>query len=101
MRKSTADGGSFDEPREQGPRKIEVGGDADAVQKTTYVVGQGTDPAAADPDRGRGGPDGPERGEWGGYTATVRAGGGVNVGLWVIAAVALLIALVYGFGLFT
>ena len=101
MQKSTAGGNSFDEPREQGPREIVIG-DADNVQKTTYVVGQGTDPSAPDPDRGRGGPDGPERGDvGGGYTATVRAGGGVNVGLWVIAALALLIALVYGFGLFT
>ena len=39
MQKSTAGGNSFDEPREQGPREIVIG-DADNVQKTTYVVGQ-------------------------------------------------------------
>jgi hypothetical protein len=102
MQKSTAGGSNFDDEREQGGPELVIG-DADNVQKTTYVVGQGTDPGAADPDRGRGaGPDGPERGNPdNGYVATVRSGGGTNVGLWAVALLALLIAVVYGFGLFT
>jgi len=81
MQKSASEGSSFDE---QGARGSEVAGGADNVQKTSYVVGHGTDPDAPDPP---------------GYAATVRSGG-ANVGLWIVAAVAVLIGLVYAFGLF-
>ncbi len=102
MQKSTDGGNSFDEARAGQGGPEHVIGDADNVQKTSYVVGRGTDPDAADPDRRAGGGAGARRGEAdAGYTATVRAGGGINIGLWVVALLALLIALVYGFGLFT
>jgi len=59
-------------------------GGADAVEKTTYVVGEGTDP-----DRRTRGP----------YVARGAAGGS-NLAVWLIAGVAALIALVYAVGLF-
>jgi hypothetical protein len=59
-------------------------GGADAVEKTTYVVGEGTEPEAR--------PAGP-------YVARDAAGTG-SVGIWIIAAVAALIALVYVIGIF-
>ena len=43
MQKSTAGGNNFEDEREQGGREVVVG-DADNVQKTSYVVGRGTDP---------------------------------------------------------
>jgi hypothetical protein len=55
-------------------------GGADAVQKTSYVVGEGTDPAA-------------RHGE--GTNAHPRAGGGPNYLAWGIGALAVLIAAVY------
>jgi hypothetical protein len=58
-------------------------GGADAVGKTTYVVGMGTDPDAR--------PDGP-------VIARVRPGGGANVIGWLVIALAILVALVYGVG---
>ena len=101
MQKSSAGGSSFEESGEPGDRAREVG-DADNVQKTSYVVGRGTDPDAADPDRAAAGPAArARRGEAEhGYTATVRAGGGPNLTLWIVGALALVIAVVYGFGLF-
>ena len=44
MEKSSAPGNSFDETAAGGA------GDADAVQKTGYVVGHGTDPADRRPE---------------------------------------------------
>ena len=103
MQKSTDGGNSFDEARQQGDRDMVVG-DADNVQKTSYVVGQGTNPDAADPvaqSRDAMG-HAPRRGEGDhGYSATVRTGGGPNIGLWVVVILALAIALVYGLGVFT
>jgi hypothetical protein len=63
--------------------EAELGG-ADNVQKTTYVVGEGTEPA------------GRPRGD---YVAR-GAGGGMNVGVWIVGGIAALIALVYVIGIF-
>ena len=60
-------------------------GGADAVQKTSYVVGEGTEPAGA-----------PRAG----VIARTSSGGGINVGAWIVALIAVAIALVYGFGIF-
>jgi hypothetical protein len=81
MQKSTADGSSFDDTRDDDDRQV---GDADDVEKTTYVVGHSTDPNAI---------KGP------GANASVRSGTGINFGLWAVVVVALLIALFYGLGL--
>jgi hypothetical protein len=64
--------------------EAELGG-ADAVEKTTYVVGDGTDPEAR--------PSGP-------YIARGAATSGPSVTLWVVGTVAALIALVYVIGIF-
>jgi len=65
MQKSTADGSSFDDERAGGDAEIQIG-DADSVQKTTYVVGRGTDPSALEPDaRARRADAPPKRGEAG------------------------------------
>ncbi len=61
-------------------------GGADAVQKTSYVVGRGTEPGA----QNQGSP-----------IAQTRAGGGPNYVAWGIGALAAVIALVYLFGLIT
>lgn len=61
-------------------------GGADAIQKTSWVVGQGTEPSA--------------RNE-GDATAHPRAGGGPNYVAWGIGAIAAAVALVYLFGLLT
>ncbi len=58
-------------------------GGADAVEKTTYVVGEGTSPEARTP------PDGPP--------SVGRSGPSVIA--WVAIAVALLIAIIYAIGL--
>ena len=60
-------------------------GGADSVPKTTYVVGRGTEPEGA-----------PRAG----VIARASAGGGINVGAWIVALIAVAIALVYGFGIF-
>jgi hypothetical protein len=60
-------------------------GGADAVEKTTYVVGEGTEP-----DRRARGP----------YVARGASTGGVNLVVWVVVGIAVLIALVYVAGLF-
>ena len=60
-------------------------GGADSVQKTSYVVGEGTEPAGA-----------PRAG----VIARTTTGGGVNVGAWVVGILAFVIALVYAFGIF-
>jgi hypothetical protein len=83
MQKSTDGGNSFDEAGTGNPRTGQpVIGDADNVQKTTWVVGEGTNPDNPDPPIA---------------TAKVRPGEGVNIGAWAIGLIALLIALVYGF----
>ena len=76
------DGGS-DRMKDRLP-EADLGG-ADAVEKTTYVVGDGTGPESR-PSRRYTAPD------------TERAGGGVAV--WAIVSVAALIALVYAIGIF-
>ena len=60
-------------------------GGADSVQKTSYVTGRGTEPEGA-----------PRAG----VVARTTSGGGINVGAWVVALIAVAIALVYGFGIF-
>ncbi len=60
-------------------------GGADAIEKTTYVVGEGSEPA----NRPSG--DVVARG----------AAGGTNVGVWIIGGIAALIALVYAIGIFS
>jgi hypothetical protein len=98
MRKSTAGGSNFDDERAQGGPERVIG-DADNVQKTTYVVGRGTDPSALDADARAGGGGTARRGEpERGYAATVRTGG-ANVGLWLVGGLAALIGIVYAFGL--
>lgn len=75
-------------PPEQPPRfsdaETALGG-ADAVEKTTYVVGQGTDPEARAP--GGGHPPPVER-------------TGPNPLVWAVVGIAIVIALIYflGFG---
>ena len=59
-------------------------GGADAIEKTTYVVGQGTEPS------GKAG-DSPN--------AHPRAGGGPNYVAWGIGALAALVALAYLVGM--
>jgi hypothetical protein len=86
MQKSSDGSNNFDEARQGSPRGEPVIGDADDVQKTTYVVGQGTDPGAPDPRYA---------------SARVESGGGINVGAWIVGAIAVIIALIYGFGIFT
>ena len=84
MQKATDGGNSFDEARQQGDRDMVVG-DADNVQKTSYVTGQGTDPDAPDPR---------------GPAATTRTGSGMSPLVWLIVIVALGLAAFYGIGLF-
>ena len=85
MQKSSDGSNNFDEARPGGPRTDPVVGDADNVQKTSYVTGQGTDPDAPDPR---------------GPAATTRAGSGMSPLVWLILIVALAIAAFYGIGLF-
>jgi hypothetical protein len=69
--------GRYDHP------EVQLGG-ADAVEKTTYVVGEGTEPAAQSHGR---------------YIAR-NAAGGMNLGVWIVGGLAALIALVYAIGIF-
>jgi hypothetical protein len=71
-------------PAGQEPTSEVAFGGADAVEKTTYVVGEGTDPEAR--------PTGP-------YVARDAAGKG-GMAAWIIGAIAALIALVYVIGIF-
>ena len=68
--------------RDRAP-EVDLGG-ADAVEKTTYVVGEGTEP---------------ERRPAGPYVARDAAGVG-GVAVWIVGAIAVLIALVYAIGVF-
>jgi hypothetical protein len=72
------DAGRYDDP------ETPLGG-ADAVEKTTYVVGEGTEPRSR------------PRGE---YVARVESGG-ANLAAWVVGGIAALIALVYAIGVFS
>jgi hypothetical protein len=83
MPEKPTDGGSFDADRYKNPETA-LGG-ADAVEKTSYVTGSGTEPETIKPA---------------GVSATVPAGGGKNA-TWIIIGMLLLAAvLVYllGFG---
>lgn len=60
-------------------------GGADAVEKTTYVVGAGTEPYVVNTDR---------------PVAHPEPGGGINVTAWIVGAIVVLIALIYLAGLF-
>ncbi len=60
-------------------------GGADAVEKTSYVVGQGTDPEAS---------------AGGEVIAQTPPGGGANPIAWVAIAIVLVIAVIYGVGVF-
>ena len=77
MTTPSSGGSGFDDP------KTNLG-DADAVQKTSYVVGEGTDPRATDPAN---------------VAAAVRPGG-PGVGTILLGVLVLLIALIYGIGFF-
>ncbi len=79
------DGGSFDASRYENPETA-LGG-ADAVEKTTYVTGSGTEPETRKPV-----------GE--GVSAKVEAGGGQNATWAIIVFLLIAAVLVYllGFG---
>ena len=85
MQKSADEGNNLD-AREGSPRTGPVIGGADNVEKTTWVVGHGTDPANEDPPIA---------------SAQVRSGGGVNVVALVVGGIAALIAIVYGINVFS
>ena len=71
-----------DDERDRANQQDGSGG-ADAVQKTTYVTGKGTDPDQRTPP---------------GVVARVEPGRGGNPLLWVVVVIAALIAIVYGIG---
>ena len=82
MQKGNA-GNSFDDAQSRDDGGI---GDADNVQKTTWLTGgSGTDPNK-DQDRP--------------VIASVPSGGGVNVGAWVVGGIAVVIAVIYAAGIF-
>jgi hypothetical protein len=71
------------EPDRNRSPEVALGG-ADAVEKTTYVVGEGTEPEARPAGR---------------HVARDAAGTGSAV-MWIVAGIAVLIALVYAAGVF-
>ena len=71
-------------------------GDADTVQKTTWGVGSGTEPDG----RRELAKVGMRKGE-GTAVARTSAGGGLNPVAWLVGALALLVALAYGFNVFS
>ncbi len=81
MQKGQA-GNSFDDAQSREDGGI---GDADNVQKTTWVPGSGTDPGEK---------------PIAGVTARVPSGSGINIGAWAVGIIALVIALVYAAGIF-
>jgi hypothetical protein len=83
MANSSPGAGGADPDKERLP-EADLGG-ADAVEGTTYVVGDGTEP--------EGRPEGI-------YVARDAAANGKNVALWAVVGVAALIALVYAIGIF-
>ena len=84
MADQPADGGSVPQDRYRNPESA-LGG-ADAVEKTTYVTGKGTDPSAQQPT------DAP--------SARVKAGAGQGTTWAILAFLAIAAVLVYllGFG---
>ena len=84
MAEQPTDGGSFPQDRYQHPETA-LGG-ADAVEKTSYVIGSGTTPEGKTPPIA-------------GVTARTPSGGGINVLAWAIGGVAALIGLVYVLGI--
>jgi hypothetical protein len=84
MADQPADGGSFPQDRYKNPETA-LGG-ADAVEKTTYVTGKGTEPSAQQPA--------------GSPSARVKAGSGQGTTWAIIAFLAIAAVLVYllGFG---
>ena len=84
MQKSSDGSNNFDAAREGNPRATPPVGDADGVQKTSYVTGRGTDPDAAS--------DGP--------AATGSAGRGRNPLVWVAVVIAVALAGIWVIGLF-
>jgi hypothetical protein len=84
MADQPADGGSFPQDRYKNPETA-LGG-ADAVEKTTYVTGKGTDPSAQPPA--------------GAPSARVGAGAGKGATWAILAFLAISAVLVYllGFG---
>ena len=82
MADQPADGTSFPQDRYENPEAA-LGG-ADAVEKTTYVTGQGTDPSAQKP------PGEPR--------ARVRSGGGLGAAWYIIAFLVIAAVLVYLLG---
>lgn len=70
-------------------------GGADAVQKTTYGVGHGTEPTGLEEHM----PVGRRKGE-GDVVARVATGGGVSPVAWVVGILAALALVVYAFGAF-
>jgi hypothetical protein len=68
--------------RDRRPDQIEPLGGADAVEKTTYVVGEGTDPS------GR-----PKPG-----TVPPTGDGGTNPVVWLTIAIAVIVGLIYILG---
>jgi hypothetical protein len=87
-----ADGESFPKDRYENPETA-LGG-ADAVEKTSYVTGSGTDPERTDPT-----PVNQRKGE-GSVTANVAAGGGQGATWAIIVFLLVGAVLVYllGFG---
>lgn len=71
-------------------------GGADAIQKTTWGVGTGTEPDG----RAEFAPVGLRKGE-GSVVARTSAGGGINPVAWVVGLLAVLAALAYGIGIFS
>ena len=73
-------------------------GGADAVQKTTWGVGHGTEPIGTQEYA----PVGVRKGEddGGGVVARVATGGGLSPIAWGIGILAVIALLVYGFGVF-
>ena len=86
MAKSDAAAGGNQNPvPEEDYRNSETAlGGADAVEKTSYVVGSGTTPEGKPPIAG--------------VTARTPSGGGVNVLAWAVGAIALLVGVVYLLG---
>ena len=84
MQKSSDGSNNFEAAGEGSPRATPPVGDADGVQKTSYVTGRGTDPDAAS--------DGP--------AATGIAGRGRNPLVWVAVLIALALVGIYAIGLF-
>ncbi len=82
MADQPTDGGSFPQDRYKNPETA-LGG-ADAVEKTTYVTGKGTDPSAQKPP--------------GEPSARVKSGSGLSATWMIIAFLVIAAVLVYLLG---